>query len=559
MTEPFSLARQAWIPVALDDGRRVFVRPCEVSQPFDGRTILRVATGRPDCDISLTEFLIGLLAVAIGPKDRRDWVQRYRNPPTAAELETAFAPFDAALLLDGDGPRFFQDLDPLAGGPSPIEGLLIDAPGGNTIKENADHFVKRGRSAALSRSGAAIVLATLQTSAPAGGAGNRTSLRGGGPLTTIIVPGTQDNREPSLWERLWANVPAGMQATAADIQSVFPWTTATRVSDKSGKTTTPDDVHPAQAFFGMPRRIRLNFEPNGEQHPCDLLGIVDDVVVTGYVTRPWGTNYTAWSQGHPLSPYYRMKETDLEFLPLHLQSSRVGYRQWLGMVMEGQKGLRVPARCLTEFPQRARDLVPRDDAVLRRARLLVAGYAMDNMKPLDFAEALLPLILTGSAIADDAIKELARHWVEAADMVANQTVTAVRLALYGEKSKADRDSTVLEAVKARFWADTDDAFYAALRSAADSLEAESDSECHADMNRAASAGWLATLRRHALAIFDDAVPIEDAEGHRIEDIITGRKMLGLMLNGQGKGGAGLYQLLDQPSPEAKPRRARKTA
>jgi CRISPR system Cascade subunit CasA len=118
------------------------------------------------------------------------------------------------------------------------------------------------------------------------------------------------------------------------------------------------------------------------------------VIVTGYVTRPWGTNYVAWGQVHPLSPYYKMKASDVEALPLHLQSSRVGYRQWLGMAVETQDGLRIPARCLTEFARYARDLTGTDKAAVRDSRLLVAGYAMDNMKPLDFAEALLPLIIS---------------------------------------------------------------------------------------------------------------------------------------------------------------------
>ena len=309
----------------------------------------------------------------------------------------------------------------------------------------------------------------------------------------------------------------------------------------------------------MPRRIRLIFEDNVERKPCDLLGIVDDVIVMGYVTRPWGTNYTAWSRGHPLSPYYKMKESDLEFLPLHLQSSRIGYRQWLGMVMEAQKGLRVPAQCLTEFPARARDLGRDNDAIHRRARLLVAGYAKDNMKPLDFAESLLPLIITGSAEADEAIKKLAHDWVNAADTVASQTVSAVNRALFGEKNGADRDSTVLEAVKARFWSDTETAFYDQLRTAADKLEAEADIEQHRELARKAAAAWLAALRRHALIIFDDTVPIEDAASDRIQDIIAGRKMLGLMLNGYGKGGTALFGLLDQPSPDVKPKKGRKAA
>ena len=82
MPERFSLAGRAWLPVALDDGRREFVRLRDISQPLDGRAVLRINTGRPDCDISLTEFLIGLLAIALPPTD---WLGRYRSPPSAAD------------------------------------------------------------------------------------------------------------------------------------------------------------------------------------------------------------------------------------------------------------------------------------------------------------------------------------------------------------------------------------------------------------------------------------------------------------------------------------------
>src|SRR5262249_16025452 len=198
------------------------------------------------------------------------------------------------------------------GEPTGMDGLLIDAPGGNTIRENADHFVKRGRSTALSRAGAAIALTTLQTSAPTGGAGHRTSLRGGGPLTTLVLPGTANRSEPTLWQGLWTNVPEGFTAKVDDLPRVFPWLLKTRASYKGGKLTRPEDVHAGQAFFGIARRIRLLFEENTGRRPCDLLGIVDDVVVTGYVTRPWGPNYTGWSRSHPLSPYGKKKPADPE-------------------------------------------------------------------------------------------------------------------------------------------------------------------------------------------------------------------------------------------------------
>jgi CRISPR system Cascade subunit CasA len=547
MPELYSLVRRAWLPVAFFDGRRDFVRLIDIADD----SIIRIATGRPDCDISLTEFLIGLLAVAIGPRNDEDWAGRYLNAPTSADLEAAFAPFDAALILDGEGPRFFQDSEAFEGAVTPVEAFFMDTP--------AEHFQVDGRTQVLSRGGAAIALATLQTSAPAGGAGHRTSLRGGGPLSTLVVPGTADQSEPTLWQRLWTNVPGDdYSATADDAKRVFPWLSATRVSDKEGKATNPTDVHLAQAFFGMPRRIRLVFEPNTDHRSCDLTGATDDVIVTGYVTKPWGTNYMGWSRAHPLSPYYKVKPADTEFLPVHLKSSRVGYRQWLGMVMDAKEGQRVRARCLATFEQRAgAELEPK---VVKQSQLLVAGYAMDNMKPLDFAESLLPLIITKDTRVNEATRDLARNWVGAADTVASQLVTSVKIALFGENAKADRDSTRLDAVKSRFWADTEDEFYVQLRTAADTFErsAATLADTKDDLNQAAGAKWLASLNRCALIIFDDTVPIEDADGDRIQDIIAGRRMLGLMLTGFGKGGQALFALLNQKSGqksgEAKPKK-----
>lgn len=555
MPEQFSLVRHAWLPVALQDGQRVLVRPCDISEPFDGSNIVRIATGRPDCDISLTEFLIGLLAVAVGPAHRRDWLALYRNPPSRAVLEAAFAPFETALILDGPGCRFFQDSEDLQGGTTPVSALFMDSP--------AEHFVKPGRTEVFSRVGAAVALTTLQTSAPSGGAGHRTSLRGGGPLTTLAVPGAPRGREPTLWERLWANVPEGLKVEGNEPPSrVFPWLGPTRTSDvkNGGVSTTPEDVHPAHAFFGMPRRIRLAFELNAEGRACDLTGLVDDVIVTGYVTRPWGTNYTGWSRGHPLSPYYKVKPTDVEYLPLHLKSARVGYRDWLGMTVDVDTSKRnsVPAACVAAFRARAADL---DTVVLSGSRLLIAGYAMDNMKPLDFGEALLPLIISKNEATNDAIKTLAANWVNAADLVANQLVSAVKRALYGEKGKAERDSSVLEPAKARFWADTEQDFFTKLQAAAADFEVKlaEDGDLLAGLNAAAGSAWLKSLARHALAIFDDIVPIDDAQSDKIEDVIEGRKMLIFALTGYGPIGGSLFEGLGQPPKETKPRKGRKAA
>ncbi len=554
MPEHFSLLARAWIPVALSDGRRVFVQPCEISEPYGGKPILRIATGRADCDIALTEFLIGLLAVTMDGLDRRNWSVRFQHPPARDELDTAFAPLAPAMILDGDGPRFFQDREALDGSLNPISGLLIDAPGASTLKDNADHFVKRGGTRLLSRIGAAIALLTLQTQAPSGGAGHRTSLRGGGPLTTLVLPGLPDKSVPTLWQRLWSNTPEGFHAEPSEYERVFPWLVPTRVSDKSGVQTTPDHVHKAQAFFGMPRRIRLVFEAAGDGEICDLTGQRDEVMVSGYVTRPWGTNYTAWSKGHPLSPYYKQKEKDVELLPLHAKSSRFGYRQYLGLALASEDGLRLPAQCISDFRvTRAGEFSGAARQAMRDCQILVAGYAMDNMKPLDFAEALVPLVITGNPTSDKHIHDTARRFVNAADETARLLVTSVKRALYGARGEAARDSTVLQPVANRFWSDTEREFYDALRDAADHLISPDGVPVTrpGDTKRDLSDSWLLILNKHAFAVFDDVVPIDSAEAHRIADVVAGRKALGLGLAGYGGAGKKLYTALGLPPPTNK--------
>ena len=121
------------------------------------------------------------------------------------------------LNLDGDGPRFLQDFEELVSGAEPIERLLIETPGDSTLRKNTDLLVHRDRVARLGRAAAAMALYTFQNWAPAGGAGNRTGLRGGGPLITLVLPPAA----PSLWHVLWANVPPGQPPTAADLPRVF--------------------------------------------------------------------------------------------------------------------------------------------------------------------------------------------------------------------------------------------------------------------------------------------------------------------------------------------------
>jgi hypothetical protein len=132
---------------------------------------------------------------ACPPANEEDWKAWWHHPPPPAELEATFAPLAAAFNLDGDGPRFLQDLEDFPGDSLPIERLLIDAPGENTVERNTDLLVKRDRVALLGRPAAAMALYTLQTFAPSGGAGHRTSLRGKRSCRCAALPLRHSSRK----------------------------------------------------------------------------------------------------------------------------------------------------------------------------------------------------------------------------------------------------------------------------------------------------------------------------------------------------------------------------
>jgi len=533
---PLCLLTDAWIPVRRRSGEFDAITPAGIAAT-ESDPVVTLDWPRPDFRLACTEFLIGLLATACPPRNHRAWLAGWKEPPDAATLAAAFAPLAHAFALDGDGPRFMQDLEDFAADPNPAGALLIEAPGENTVKRNADLLVKRGRVGALSRAAAAMALYTLQSYAPAGGAGNRTGLRGGGPLATLAVPPVEPGDEPPLWRLLWANVPLGEPLEAEDLPAAFPWLAPTRLSDKGGRATTPADAHLAQAWWGMPRRIRLDFAPNGDETPCDLTGQVDQGVVRTWRQRPWGTNYQFWE--HPLSPHYRTKPNE-PLLPVHSQPGGIGYQHWLGLVAEAGE-LRKPAAGVSTYRRdRARDA----RAGERPWRLLAGGYDMDNMKARGFAESEMPVAEPGDPAAADAQDELAGGLVAAASQVAGLLGRCVRRAVYGEGTAFD--ASPLSALRERFWAETAGEFFRLIESVAGGVPGIE-----------VRAAWRDALAREARRLFAEAAPIgPSGEGHP-KRVTDAAKQLGLALAGYGKDGKILFGALGLPLPDSARKRARK--
>lgn len=547
MPQPFSLFTTRWLPVR--GGALARIAPHEITLDHDDDPVMDFAWPRPDFDVAAHEFLIGLLAAAFPPKSVRDWLRLYQSPPSPDELAAAFAPYAAAFTLDGAGQRFLQDLSRLEGEATPVESLFIEAPGANTIKLNKDLLIKRGRVTTLSRASAAMALYALQQFAPSGGQGHRTSLRGGGPLTTLVLPGPDlDGRPASLWRRLWLHVPQAAALPQESLALAFPWLAPTKTSEKNQRVSL-DDADPRQAFFGMPRRIRLVFEKNGARAPCDLSGEIDEVVVRQFVMKPYGVNYGVFP--HPLTPYYKVK-TDR--LPVHAPEGGLGYRQWLGLVYDAADGTRIAATAVVEARKRLGDC---GGVALAGAKLFAAGFSMDNMKALAFAEALTPLHAVADETLAEALRLFSESLIKASSTLAYVLGLAVADALFDPKARPDVNVTLIEAARERFWAETDRAFHDLLTRAATALSAEEAG----DAQLALAEGWRALLQRCASGIFDSCAPFDGFGQIDPERVVRARAFLVRSCRGFGKMGRALYASLALPPPEdaKKERKSRERA
>ena len=469
---PLNLVTDPWIP-AFRGGERITLRPDQMAE----ERIVRTDWPRADLNLACLELLVGLLYLADPPRDDGDWRERYEKPDPA-RLRAALEPFAPHFELTGKGPRFLQDLERFeeevkTGESSRPDMLFIDSAGERTARKNADLMVKRGRYGKLSLPLAAMALYTLQSFAPSGGAGNRTSMRGGGPMVTLMKPLDADSHP--LWRLVWLNVPEGERLPAQRATEALPWLRPTRTS-KNDEIVTPDMSHPAEAFFGMPRRLRLQ---------------IDADAVRGVVQKTYGTNYRGWS--HPLSPYYRQKP-GAELLPVHPKPGRMSYRNWLGLTFGPSGETRVVAASVHRH-----NAMPSPPP----AGVLVGGWAMDNMTPRDFQLTMYPTFQLG---------EYAALRVSSLVAAAHEAARELKKAL---RKAVDVDGSAASAFEETLFADTEAGFVAAVESviAGDGGETEE--------------GWRSHVRKAALKLFDaEALPaLADRSLPRVEAIVAARRDL----------------------------------
>ncbi len=381
----FSLLTTPWLPVRFKDGTTGKLAPVDLAD----ENVVDISAPRADLQGAVWQFLLGLLQTSFAPKDHRRWDDIWEDGLEAEKLREALQSLEHAFQFGPDSPSFMQDFEALTGDKVPVASLLPEIPGAQTTKFNKDHFIKRGVTEYLCPHCSALALFSLQLNAPSGGKGYRTGLRGGGPMTTLIeLQEYQGNQQTPLWRKLWINV---MPQDEADLplpkkfdDLVFPWLGPTRTSELAGAVVTDEQVNKLQAYWGMPRRIRIDFNTTTVGN-CDICGEQSDALLSLMTTKNYGANYAMWQ--HPLTPYRVPLKEGGEFYSVKPQPGGLIWRDWLGLIETGK------SENNTELPALVVKLFNASSLKQAKVGLWGFGYDFDNMKARCWYEHHFPLLL----------------------------------------------------------------------------------------------------------------------------------------------------------------------
>ena len=473
-----------WLPFRLSDGSIQTLPFSHICNP----NIIDFALPRADFQGAAYQFGIGVLQTVYAPQDKGEWRILYEKPPERHELESAFKKIAHAFNTSGDGPLFMQDFDNLEDmkpklKPKPIKHLLIEAPGESTINyKNTDFFIKRECCDGMSPEMANMALYTLQINAPEGGQGHLTSLRGGGPITTLIRPQSED---VSLWQKLWLNV-INREYWKGECHepnfkdgSVFPWLEPTRKNDVYRK-----DVHPLHMYWAMPRRIRLQIDDNASE--CGISGRRTSKTVRTYLTKPKGNNYKGDGWKHPLTPYQKTKKGRLS---VKGQSGGINYNQWVLMTLNNEKEGRICAFVVDHY----REKVASKIGWSKKPRLWMFGYNMKSNNALGWYSVTMPLFDVNPKEYGKIVKRIT-DLQSLAERALKETSKQIKSAWFERPKDAKGDFSFINAA---FWPRTEQAFYIAV----ERITRQSDNSTYMSTEQAKE--WLNSLRNVCMNLFDE--------------------------------------------------------
>lgn len=489
-----NLLYDKWIPVKRINGECDEISPISLLEDTMDNPVKSVNTVRPDFDGAVLQFLIGLYQVLLSPKDDDEWSELLESPPNMDSLSEKIDLIAPAFVLDEGEFRFMQDKSVIDSDVWDIQNMLIEIH--NT------HFIKDGTIRHLCPKCAMMALLTLELNSPSGGRGHMTSLRGGGPLTTLMS--FTDNKT-TLWRSVMLNVlpqdefdsDENLDITSSVVSKIFPWLGVMPNSEK-GEVVVPKDLHPYHVYWNVPRRIYFDFS-NLMSGNCDVCGKKSDKLLTHYWSRPNGIKYSKWS--HPLTPYYLKKDKlgDM-MLPIRGKEGEIAYSNWIGIVLSSEDNLKVPAKVVQKIPYLLYDNY--SDLKISDLKIHAFGYSMDNAKATYWQEGLLPTIVLDDNIRDSFFKETS-NIVNAASDILYVLISKIK----GGLTRRPNDlKSNFDDVRAAFWHDTETAFYSAMDKLTKAITSDlkRNDDNHPETDKVKTE-WLREVKRICINLFKEKV------------------------------------------------------
>jgi CRISPR system Cascade subunit CasA len=461
-----NLITSPWIPVRRQDGARSLIAPWQITDTHKKNPIVAIDATRAPWNAALTEFLISLLQTALFPVDAAEWRTHGQHVPDGSDLKGALLPFAPFFDLEGDRP-FMQDgtlkLDKRDDDyRKPIQKFLVDGVSEQQEKNNSDLFEKSGAISCLCAPCTASALWDMQAHAPQGSAGYYTSLRGGGPSSTIVLGET-------LWETVHANL---LEQACFDMKgrpdpkTFLPW------MKPANRKVKASEECPLHVYWGMPRRVLLE---KSEPQTCDTCGS-EEGIYRSFLSYRGGFHYSESDWRHPLSPYIRSK--DEAWLVRATESDIAGYRHYMGILVDTPQGDGIPSLVVRRAIERGLNL-----------RVWGYGYQCDQAAVVSWCEGVMP-VETGSGNKDSA--GLARTLVA----MCQRGVERLSDAFHGVWDVSEAGgSEKAKALAPQLWMQTAPAFREQLRKAANGASHDEILD-----------GWVTYIQRSSLSLYRKALP-----------------------------------------------------
>ncbi len=509
-----NLMTDRWLPVRRRDGSEEKIAPHEVTTQFDNNPIVELLAPRPDFKSALYQLLIGMFQVAVMPKDEDGWLELWDEPPSPKWLQEKLLVYQECFEIDTDGPAFMQDIGLPKVKKKSIHQLLIGSPGENTIKNNIDHFVKRSEHFVLDGYWAAIAAYALQLFGPPDGGGHREGLSGSGAVSTLLLP-LNKSGYVLLWEKIWLNIfpkeeviTWGGDSQKSELQHIFPWMGNTRIST-GDKITELDHLHPLSVYWGVPRRLRLDFERENNVR-CSLTNELTRCYVKHFSMVKHGALYSnLWR--YPFSSYKK----DPEVVPdsnkrasMRMSPKVVAYSNWLPLSY-GTNEFN-PSRVVAYFA------TERSKIVENQVALWVSGYDMVPGKATvnNWYETTMPLFPL-STEDSEIVKNRVSILIGAASDAAQNLRSSVKLAWFKRPKDAKGNMSFLDT---SFWQQTEAVFYQNLGRL---VKAPADKNLVVEI----ATQWEGEIKRSARALFDSWALSAQEDGLNMKRVVKARTEL----------------------------------